>query len=122
MCGAYQPTNVISISYSSQEDDFPAYYLRRQCQEFLKLGLQGLSVFVASGDVGVAGNGYDIHGSGKENCLLNGTVFNPTAPSKFIVAKLHSTLWLTTQLALALMLRALVAPGLSLASSNKRVR
>ncbi|MCJ1386575.1 hypothetical protein MMC17_009701 [Xylographa soralifera] len=55
-CGVYKPTNVISISYGSSENNYPAYYQKRQCNEFLKLGLQGVSIFVASGDRGVADN------------------------------------------------------------------
>nr|POF15305.1 aorsin [Quercus suber] len=54
MCGVYKPTNVISISYGEQESDLPYYYQRRQCNEFLKLGLQGVSIFVASGDTGAS--------------------------------------------------------------------
>ncbi|KAK5135062.1 hypothetical protein LTR08_005722 [Meristemomyces frigidus] len=78
MCGVYKPTNVISISYGEQEQDLPAYYQQRQCNEFLKLGLQGTSIFVASGDTGVGG----INGDGAANgCLRNGTVFSPTQPN-----------------------------------------
>ncbi|KAK5685829.1 hypothetical protein LTS10_001942 [Elasticomyces elasticus] len=78
MCGVYKPTNVISISYGEQEQDLPAYYQQRQCNEFLKLGLQGVSIFVASGDTGVGG----IPGDGASNgCLKNGTVFSPTQPN-----------------------------------------
>lgn len=51
-CGTVAPPNVISISYSWNEDDFPPEYLRRQCNEFLKLGLMGVTVVVASGDTG----------------------------------------------------------------------
>lgn len=77
-CGVYKPTNVISISYGEQEQDLPAYYQKRQCNEFLKLGLQGVSIFVASGDTGVGG----IPGDGAPNgCLRNGTVFSPTQPN-----------------------------------------
>ncbi|KAK9417389.1 putative Peptidase S53 domain-containing protein [Seiridium unicorne] len=77
-CGVYTPTNVISISYGEQESDLPAYYQQRQCNEFLKLGLQGVSIFVASGDTGVAG----YSGSGSANgCLKNGKVFSPTQPN-----------------------------------------
>lgn len=32
-CGIYKPTNVISISYGEQEQDLPAYYQERQCNE-----------------------------------------------------------------------------------------
>ncbi|EMD00234.1 hypothetical protein BAUCODRAFT_119783 [Baudoinia panamericana UAMH 10762] len=77
-CGVYAPTNVISISYGEQEEDLPAYYQQRQCNEFLKLGLQGVSIFVASGDTGVGG----LAGHGSANgCLRNGTVFSPTHPN-----------------------------------------
>lgn len=52
-CGVYEPTNVISISYGGGESDLPAYYLERQCNEILKLGLQGTTVVTSSGDYGV---------------------------------------------------------------------
>jgi len=78
-CGVYKPTNVMSISYGEQEQDLPEYYQRRQCNEFMKLGLQGVSIFVASGDSGVAG----IPGDGSPNGCLgpNATVFSPTEPN-----------------------------------------
>ncbi|KAL7905061.1 peptidase S8/S53 domain-containing protein [Trichoderma velutinum] len=53
-CGAFTPTNVISFSYGTAEADYPTYYLQRQCDEFMKLGLQGTSIVFASGDDGVA--------------------------------------------------------------------
>lgn len=34
-CGVYKPTNVISISYGGQEFDLPAYYQKRQCNEYV---------------------------------------------------------------------------------------
>ena len=40
-CGVYKPTNVISISYGEQENQLPRNYQQRQCNEFMKLGLQG---------------------------------------------------------------------------------
>ncbi|KAJ4860049.1 pro-kumamolisin, activation domain-containing protein [Trichoderma breve] len=74
------PTNVISISYGVQESDLPANYQKRQCQEFLKLALQGVSVFVASGDTGVGGypgdTDADFYG-----CLRDDDVFSPTHPN-----------------------------------------
>ncbi|KAL6900046.1 peptidase S8/S53 domain-containing protein [Trichoderma evansii] len=51
--GAYTPTNVISISYDEDGTSLPMNYQRRQCNEWMKLGLQGLTVVVASGDGGV---------------------------------------------------------------------
>lgn len=47
---------------------------QRQCQEYMKLGLQGTTIVFASGDGGVAG------GNGG-NCLgRDGSIFNPSAP------------------------------------------
>lgn len=52
---------------------------RRQCNEFMKLGMQGVSVVVASGDSGVAGRGGDPRPS---NCLgENDNVFAPEFPA-----------------------------------------
>ncbi|KAF2999996.1 hypothetical protein E8E14_000857 [Neopestalotiopsis sp. 37M] len=79
-CGVYTPTNVISISYGEQESDLPAYYQQRQCNEFLKLGLQGVSIFVASGDTGVAGYAGS-SGAAANGCLKSGKVFSPTQPN-----------------------------------------
>ncbi|CAI7623973.1 unnamed protein product [Penicillium pancosmium] len=78
-CGVYQPPNVISISYGSSEADLPISYQRRQCSEIMKLGMQGVSVVVASGDSGVAGRGGDPTPS---NCLGDdGDVFAPDFPA-----------------------------------------
>ena len=60
MCGTYKPTNVISLSYSGQEADVPVTYQKRQCLEFMKLGLQGVSFLFASGDGGI-GSKPEIH-------------------------------------------------------------
>ncbi|CAG7929585.1 unnamed protein product [Penicillium olsonii] len=79
-CGVYKPTNVISASYGQAEADLPIAYTKRQCNEFLKLGLQGHSILFASGDYGVA----SFHGdSGSENGCLGpeGNIFNPQYPS-----------------------------------------
>lgn len=57
LCGIFTPTNVLSISYGLEENDYPAKYLKRQCYEWMKLGLRGTSVFVSSGDDGAAGPG-----------------------------------------------------------------
>ncbi len=56
-CGTVKPASVISVSYAWHEVEYPAAYLRRQCLEFLKLGLQGVSAVVASGDCGPVGVG-----------------------------------------------------------------
>ncbi|KAK8038492.1 tripeptidyl-peptidase sed1 [Apiospora rasikravindrae] len=59
MCGTYERTNVITISYSGGEADLPYSYQRRQCAEIMKLALQGTTVLVGSGDDGVASAGND---------------------------------------------------------------
>lgn len=56
-CGNVTPPKVLSISYTDPEDSFPTAYLERQCIEFLKLGLMGVTVVVSSGDYGTA-SGY----------------------------------------------------------------
>ncbi|KAI4141846.1 MAG: hypothetical protein LQ340_007523 [Diploschistes diacapsis] len=81
-CGVFQPTNVISISYGVQEHDLPAAYQRRQCTEFLKLGLQGVTVVVASGDDGVEGRLGDESKGANRGCLgPEHKVYNPTYPA-----------------------------------------
>ncbi|KKK13562.1 hypothetical protein P175DRAFT_0483455 [Aspergillus ochraceoroseus IBT 24754] len=79
-CGVYKPTNVISASYGQAEADLPMKYVERQCNEFLKLAMQGVTILFASGDYGVA----SFHGDGpNENGCLgpNANVFNPQYPS-----------------------------------------
>lgn len=82
-CGVFQPTNVISVSYGGQEADVPYAYQRRQCNEFLKLGLQGVSLFFASGDAGVGNYPAPYGGDNPETGCLgpNGLLFNPTWPT-----------------------------------------
>jgi len=45
---------VLSISYAWNEAEFSPPYLHRQCLEFLKLGLQGITVLASTGDYGTA--------------------------------------------------------------------
>ena len=78
-CGVYKPTNVISISYGEQEDDLPTNYQTRQCAEMMKLGMQGVSIIIASGDSGVAARGTDDNNA--DGCLGTGEVFNPDFPA-----------------------------------------
>ncbi|ESZ95141.1 hypothetical protein SBOR_4473 [Sclerotinia borealis F-4128] len=78
MCGVYKPTNVVSTSYGEAEIDLPEYYMKRQCNEYLKLGLQGHTFLYSSGDFGVGGVPGDATESG---CLgPNQTIFNPQFP------------------------------------------
>ena len=83
MCGTYELTRVLSISYGEGEHDLPRNYQFRQCSEIMKLGLQGHSLFVASGDYGVASfPGAD---NDEFGCLSanghNGTIYNPDSLS-----------------------------------------
>lgn len=43
-------------------------YQRRQCNEFMKLGMRGISILVASGDSGVAGPAGDDSKDGMNRC------------------------------------------------------
>ena len=56
-CGSFKPTNVISTSYSYNEADLSPQYEQRQCAEYMKMGLQGVTILYSSGDNGVSGNG-----------------------------------------------------------------
>ncbi|KAI0399066.1 peptidase S8/S53 domain-containing protein [Xylaria palmicola] len=55
MCGTYEPTNVISVSYGRNEGDRPRSYTSRECMEYMKLGLMGVTLLFSSGDTGVGG-------------------------------------------------------------------
>lgn len=78
-CGTKVATNVISISYGEQEVDVPLSYQRRQCLEWLKLGLQGVSVLFASGDSGAGNFGPD-YAFGTPGCLgSDQNMFNPVS-------------------------------------------
>jgi tripeptidyl-peptidase-1 len=84
-CGVFKPTKVISISYGGDEVGFPQSYMERQCLEYMKLGLQGTTVIIASGDHGVGQlngcivNGTDSTGFNPAGASPNGTIFNPGA-------------------------------------------
>ncbi|KAF2155404.1 subtilisin-like protein [Myriangium duriaei CBS 260.36] len=53
-CGGAPVSNVFSVSYGQIEGALPRFYQERQCHEWMKLALQGVSVLYASGDSGVA--------------------------------------------------------------------
>lgn len=76
----YRPAKVISTSYSYNEADLTPQYTARQCAEYAKLGLMGVTVLYSSGDYGVAGNGglcLDVDGSQS----ATGKIFNPRCVS-----------------------------------------
>ncbi|KAK5123597.1 hypothetical protein LTR85_002635 [Meristemomyces frigidus] len=66
------------ISYGEAEADVPERYQKRQCNEFMKLALQGHTILLASGDYGVGYFPGDVTPSG---CLSgsgqNQTIYNP---------------------------------------------
>ncbi|KAK5710847.1 hypothetical protein LTR15_012824 [Elasticomyces elasticus] len=85
-CGGFAATKVISTSYGYNEADLTPFYENRQCHEYMKLGMMGVSVVYSSGDYGVAGNGGQCIASpfGAVNTTYNnGTSgrFNPAFPS-----------------------------------------
>ncbi|KAH8810891.1 peptidase S8/S53 domain-containing protein [Xylogone sp. PMI_703] len=84
-CGGAPKSNVISVSYGQIEGALPEFYQRRQCNEWMKLGLQGVSVIFASGDSGVANrynSGYPNSCLNKDNLFVdnNGTRYSPSFP------------------------------------------
>lgn len=67
-CGTVKPSYVISTSYGYNEADLSPFYAERQCAEYAKLGLMGITVLFSSGDYGVAGsNSFCLNPDGK-NC------------------------------------------------------
>ncbi|KAI0775012.1 subtilisin-like protein [Trametes elegans] len=79
-CGGITPAHVISTSYSYDEFDLTPAYMQRQCAEYAKLGLMGVTVLYSSGDYGVGGNGgICLDSSGEPS--YGGSVFAPAFPS-----------------------------------------
>ncbi|KAF8132082.1 peptidase S8/S53 domain-containing protein [Boletus edulis] len=79
-CGTVKPTNVISTSYGYDEADLTPFYAARQCDEYAKLGMMGITVLYSSGDNGVAGNsGVCLNLDGTQTA--SGKIFNPSFPS-----------------------------------------
>ncbi|KIW07721.1 uncharacterized protein PV09_01652 [Verruconis gallopava] len=83
-CGGFKPTKVISTSFGYNEADLTEKYVRRQCAEYMKLALQGITVLYSSGDYGVAGNlgqCIDPVSGNYTKPNANNGVFNPSFPS-----------------------------------------
>ncbi|KAF7291889.1 Subtilisin-like protein [Mycena indigotica] len=79
-CGSVKPANVISTSYGYNEADLSPAYTVRQCAEYAKLGLMGVTVLYSSGDNGAAGNGgLCLNPDGSQTS--GGRIFNPSFPS-----------------------------------------
>ena len=82
-CGIYDPPLVISVSYAWNEAAFSVCYLRRQCLEYLKLALRGVSVIVSSGDNGPSFQGTTCFDPGSGNLTSAGSpgFFTPNFPA-----------------------------------------
>jgi tripeptidyl-peptidase I len=85
-CGGFAATKVISTSYGYNEADLTPFYENRQCHEYMKLGMMGVSVLYSSGDYGVAGNRGQcvVSGIGTGNATYNNGstgIFNPSFPA-----------------------------------------
>lgn len=90
-CGTVSspPASVLSTSYGFNEADLSPRYERRQCDEYMKLALQGVTVVYSSGDFGVAGNGGACLDDNNNNTDSDSSsssddqqqVFNPSFPS-----------------------------------------
>ncbi|KZT64883.1 subtilisin-like protein [Daedalea quercina L-15889] len=78
-CGTVKPAYVMSTSYSYNEADLTPAYEERQCAEYAKLGLLGMTILYSSGDYGVAGNdGVCLYPNGTQ--AAGAPDFNPTFP------------------------------------------
>ena len=87
-CGIYAPTRVTSISYGTSEVFYPEAQQQRLCNEFLKLGLQGHTFTLSSGDYGVASQPsfkYNTNG-----CIIPG---NYNATTKYLGPSLNGTVF-----------------------------
>ncbi|KAH8689320.1 peptidase S8/S53 domain-containing protein [Talaromyces proteolyticus] len=93
-CGVASLPSVLSISYDTPEL-FDETFLsqKRACNEFMKLGLQGHTIIVSSGDYGVASNpSFGSSGPCPNGCIpqglnntgehsFHGTIFSPSFPT-----------------------------------------
>jgi tripeptidyl-peptidase-1 len=89
-CGTIKPPGVISISYTFPEAAFPPEYLERQCMEYLKLGLMGVTVLVSVSDSGTGSSSVPTENDAalglcrdRESGAITATVglFNPSFPA-----------------------------------------
>ena len=78
-CGGKPSAYVISTSYGYQEADLTPAYMQRQCAEYGKLSLTGITFVYSSGDSGVAGfDGSCLTEDGQQ--VIGASRFNPTFP------------------------------------------
>ncbi|KAJ6277937.1 Pro-kumamolisin, activation domain-containing protein, partial [Bipolaris maydis] len=65
-CGGVKPPSVLVSAWGASEDFYPISFQRRQCNEFMKLALQGTTILAATGNQGVAGYTSQCWGSNKD--------------------------------------------------------
>ena len=82
-CGGFASTKVIVTPYGYNEADLTPRYETRQCNEYMKLGLQGTSFFFSSGDYGVAGNYGQCIANDTSSSITNLTRLNDGSSGKF---------------------------------------
>lgn len=72
---------VLSVSYTDDEQTIPLAYANRVCDLFMQLTSRGVSVLVASGDGGQSGTGGSALGCYANDGFKNKTEFIPTFPA-----------------------------------------
>ncbi|EIW53707.1 subtilisin-like protein [Trametes versicolor FP-101664 SS1] len=78
-CGTVKPAHIISTSYGYQEADLTPAYMQRQCAEYGKISLTGVTFVYSSGDAGVGGRqNVCLNESGEQ--VVGGKIFSPTFP------------------------------------------
>ncbi|KAI0824504.1 subtilisin-like protein [Trametes gibbosa] len=78
-CGTVKPAFIISTSYGYQEADLTPTYEQRQCAEYGKLSLTGVTFVYSSGDAGVGGR-QNVCLDEDGNQVQGGKIFSPTFP------------------------------------------
>ncbi|KAI0357925.1 subtilisin-like protein [Trametes cingulata] len=78
-CGTVKPAFIISTSYGYQEADLTPAYMQRQCAEYGKLSLTGVTFVYSSGDAGVGGR-QNVCLDDNGNQVVGGKIFSPTFP------------------------------------------
>ncbi|KAH7913799.1 peptidase S8/S53 domain-containing protein [Hygrophoropsis aurantiaca] len=79
-CGTAKPTDVISTSQGIPEHDISNFYAGRQCLEYGKLGIMGVTVIYPTGDHGVAGDGKCPHPKGHSKDEKFSVMFPASCP------------------------------------------
>jgi tripeptidyl-peptidase-1 len=85
---------VISTSYSDDEQTVPFSYAKSACNGFAQLGVRGISLFFASGDDGVGPSGTCISNDGKNTSTFL-ALFPPSCPYVTAVGYSLFLYWIT---------------------------